>query len=110
MTTLCRGHVGKISAAPWGIESTTNFYAESCAIAAANGFPTKESAQKRSLEMLTNVKSTFAASMLRDLTQGNMTEHEHILGQMIQRGVTKGIACPLLKLAHTHLVVEQSKD
>ena len=110
MTTLCRGHVGKISAAPWGIESTTNFYAESCAIAAANGFPTKESAQKRSLEMLTNVKSTFAASMLRDLTQGNMTEHEHILGQMIQRGVAKGVACPLLKLAHTHLVVEQSKN
>lgn len=109
MTTLCRGHVGKISAAPWGIESTTNFYAESCAIAAANGFPTKESAQKRSLDMLTNVKSSFAASMLRDLTQGNMTEHEHILGQMIQRGVSKGVTCPLLKLAHTHLVVEQDK-
>lgn len=109
MTTLCRGHVGKISAAPWGIESTTIFYAESCAIAAANGFPTKESAQKRSLDMLTNVKSSFAASMLRDLTQGNMTEHEHILGQMIQRGVSKGVTCPLLKLAHTHLVVEQDK-
>ena len=109
MTTLCRGHVGKISAAPWGIESTTSFYAESCAIAAANGFPTKDTAQKRSLDMLTNVKSSFAASMLRDLTQGNMTEHEHILGQMIQRGVGKGVACPLLKLAHTHLVVEQDK-
>ena len=110
MTTLCRGHVGKISAAPWGIESTTSLYAESCAIAAANGFPTKESAQKRSLDMLTNVKSSFAASMLRDLTQGNMTEHEHILGQLIQRGVNKGVACPLLKLAHTHLVVEQDKS
>ena len=57
--------------------------------------------------MLTNVKSSFAASMLRDLTQGNMTEHDHILGQMIQRGVEKGVACPLLKIAHTHLVVEQ---
>lgn len=110
MTTLCRGHVGKISAAPWGIESTTNFYAESCAIAAANGFPTKESGQKRSLDMLTNLKSTFAASMLRDLTQGNLTEHEHILGQMIARGVAKGVACPLLKIAHTHLVVEQDKN
>lgn len=110
MTTLCRGHVGKISAAPWGVETTTSFYAESCAIAAANGFPTKDTAQKRSLEMLTNVKSSFAASMLRDLTQGNMTEHEHILGQMIQRGVSKGVSCPLLKLAHTHLVVEQDKS
>ena len=110
MTTLCRGHVGKISAAPWGVETTTSFYAESCAIAAANGVPTKDAAQKRSLDMLTNVKSSFAASMLRDLTQGNMTEHEHILGQMIQRGVSKGVSCPLLKLAHTHLVVEQDKS
>jgi 2-dehydropantoate 2-reductase len=110
MTTLCRGHVGKISAAPWGIECTTALYAESCAIATENGFPTKESAQKRSLDMLTNIKSSFAASMLRDLTQGNMTEHEHILGQLIQRGVNKGIACPLLKIAHTHLVVEQDKS
>ena len=110
MTPLCRGHVGKISAAPWGVETTTSFYAESCAIAAANGFPTKDAAQKRSLDMLTNVKSSFAASMLRDLTQGNMTEHEHILGQMIQRGVSKGVSCPLLKLAHTHLVVEQDKS
>ena len=107
MTTLCRGHVGKISAAKWGIESTTNFYAESCAIAAANGFPITEIEKKRSLEMLTNVKSSFAASMLRDLTQGNMTEHDHILGKMIQRGVEQGVACPLLKIAHTHLVVEQ---
>jgi 2-dehydropantoate 2-reductase len=107
MTTLCRGHSGKISAAKWGIESTTRFYAESCAIAAANGFPIALAAQKRSLEMLTNVQSSFAASMLRDLAQGNMTEHDHILGQMIQRGVDKGIDCPLLKIAHTHLVVEQ---
>ena len=59
--------------------------------------------------MLTNLKSSFAASMLRDLTQGNMTEHEHILGQLIKRGIDKGVACPLLKVAHTHLVVEQAK-
>lgn len=110
MTTLCRGHVGKIAAAPWGIETMTSFYAETCAIAAANGFPTKESAQKRSLDLLTKVGSSFAASMMRDLTQGNMTEHEHILGEMIKRGVQKGIACPLLKAAHTHMVVEQNQD
>jgi len=36
-----------------------------------------------------------------------MTEHDHILGKMIQRGVEQGVACPLLKIAHTHLVVEQ---
>jgi ketopantoate reductase len=47
--------------------------------------------------------------MLRDLTQGHQTEHEHILGAMIDAGVQKGVACPLLKAAHTHMVVEQNK-
>lgn len=109
MTTLCRGHVGKIADAPWGKETMTSFYAESCAIALANGFPTKESAQQKALAMLTKSGSSFAASMLRDLTQGNQTEHEHILGAMIDAGVQKGVACPLLKAAHTHMVVEQNK-
>jgi len=110
MTTLCRGHVGKIADAPWGKETMTSFYAESCAIALANGFPTKESAQQKALAMLTKSGSSFAASMLRDLTQGNQTEHEHILGAMIEAGVRKSVACPLLKAAHTHMVVEQNKS
>jgi len=110
MTTLCRGHVGKIADAPWGKETMTGFYAESCAIALANGFPTKESAQQKALAMLTKPGSSFAASMLRDLTQGNQTEHEHILGAMIEYGVHKDVACPLLKAAHTHMVVEQNKS
>lgn len=109
MTTLCRGHVGKIADAPWGKETMTHFYAESCAIALANGFPTKESAQQKALAMLTKSGSSFAASMLRDLTQEHQTEHEHILGAMINYGVQKGVACPLLKAAHTHMVVEQNK-
>ncbi len=109
MTTLCRGHVGKIADAPWGKETMTSFYAESCAIAQANGFPTKESAQQKALAMLTKSGSSFAASMLRDLTQGYQTEHEHILGAMIDYGVKKGVPCPLLKAAHTHMVVEQNK-
>jgi 2-dehydropantoate 2-reductase len=110
MTTLCRGPVGKIADAPWGKETMTSFYAESCAIAAANGYPTKESAQQKALAMLTKSGSSFAASMLRDLTQGNQTEHEHILGAMIDYGVQKNVPCPLLKAAHTHMVVEQNKD
>ena len=59
--------------------------------------------------MLTKSGSSFAASMLRDLTQGYQTEHEHILGAMIDYGVKKGVPCPLLKAAHTHMVVEQNK-
>jgi len=107
ITTLCRDHVGKICATKWGIESATSMFNESCAIAKANGFSISEAAQKLSLEMLANVHSSHAASMLRDLTQGNKTEHDHVLGQLIERGVTHGVPCSLLKIAHTHLAVEQ---
>lgn len=107
ITTLCRDHIGKICATKWGIESATSMFNESCAIAKANGFSISEAAQKLSLEMLANVHSSHAASMLRDLTQGNKTEHDHVLGQLIERGVTHGVPCSLLKIAHTHLAVEQ---
>ncbi len=108
MTTLCRGTVGDIVAAPWGTEIMRKFFGECCAIAQAQGFPMKESARTRSLDQLTKQGSTFTASMLRDLRSGKMTEHSHILGEMVQRGVDKDIACDLLKAAHTHLVVEHS--
>jgi hypothetical protein len=29
---------------------------------------------------------------------------------MIEAGVQKAVACPLLKAAHTHMVVEQNKS
>jgi 2-dehydropantoate 2-reductase len=63
MTTLCRGPVGKIADAPWGKETMASFYAETCAIAMANGFPTKESAQQKALAMLTKSGSGFAATV-----------------------------------------------
>lgn len=108
MTTLFRGSVGEIVAAPWGAEMMTKCFAESCSIAQAHGFPMRDSAKGKSLETLTKAGSGFTASMLRDLRNGNMTEHDHILGGMVERAVEKGLSCDLLKAAHTQLFVAQS--
>jgi len=108
MTTLFRGAVGDIVAAPWGAEMMTKCFGETCAIAQAHGFPMRESARERSVGLLTKPGSGFTASMLRDLRNGNMTEHDHILGAMVNKGIEKGVPCDLLKAAHTQLFVAQA--
>ena len=109
MTTLFGGTVGEIVAAPWGAEMMTKAFAECCAIAQAHGFPMREGARERSAGLLTKPGSGFAASMLRDMRAGNRTEHDHILGDMIAHGMERTVPCDLLKAAHTHLFVEQTR-
>lgn len=105
MTTLCQGSVGQIVATPYGQELSLEMYAECCAIAQANGFSIAEQARKKAIELLTQVGSPFTASMLRDLIAKQKTEHEHILGQMIQKGMNIKVSCPLVKMAYTHMAV-----
>jgi 2-dehydropantoate 2-reductase len=47
--------------------------------------------------------------MLRDLMDGQPTEHDHILGAMIRRG--QGLACPtpLLEVAFTNLAIQAGR-
>jgi len=105
MTTLCQGSVGQIVATPYGQELALEMYAECCAIAQATGFSIAEQARKKATELLTQAGSAFTASMLRDLLAKQNTEHEHILGQMIKKGLTQNISCLLLKMAYTHMAM-----
>ena len=41
--------------------------------------------------------------MLRDIERGSITEGEHILGDMVNRARSFGIAAPILNLARTHV-------
>ncbi|MFZ4379166.1 MAG: ketopantoate reductase family protein [Polynucleobacter sp.] len=106
MTTLCRGSVGSIEATPYGKEMSQRMYAECCSVAASLGCRISDEAQKTAIDLLTKENSPFTASMLRDLLANKTTEHEHILGDLIQQGTNGGIDCPLLKIAHTHMAVE----
>jgi 2-dehydropantoate 2-reductase len=44
--------------------------------------------------------------MLRDLLDGQRTEHDHILGAMIRKGHRLACPTPLLEVAHTHLAIQ----
>ncbi len=109
MTTLCRGSVGEIVATPHGKAITIQMYEECCQVAKASGHPIGKDASVKALEMLTASGSTFTASMLRDLLEGQRTEHDHILGAMIDTGQRMGSPTPLMQLAHTHMVVEAAR-
>lgn len=105
MTTLCQGTVGEIVATPWGADLARRMFAECCGIAARCGHGVDPAARDKALDMLTRPGSAFTASMLRDMRAGQRTEHEHILGEMVRRGIERGVACDLVAMAHTHMAV-----
>lgn len=109
MTTLCRGSVGEIIATPHGEGIMVQMYEECCHVAKASGHPISPEASARALEILTASGSSFTASMLRDLQDGQRTEHDHILGAMVCSGQSVGCATPLMRLAHTHMAVQAAR-
>ena len=106
MTTICRGSIGEIAATPYGKDLCRQMFAESCAIAAGEGYVITEKTQLSSLDILTKEGSPFTASMLRDLLAHKKNEYQHILGDIVDRASEHSIECPLLKIAYTHMAVE----
>ncbi len=110
MTTLCQGTVGDIVDTPYGTDLTRKVYGECCAIADRCAYPIGQQARDKALAMLTASGSAFTASMLRDMKAGQRTEHEHILGEMVRRGIEHKVACDLLAMAYTHMAVSAGQS
>ena len=66
-------------------------------------------ASVKAIDMLTASGSSFTASMLRDLLDGQLTEHDHILGAMIRKGHSLACQTPLLEVAHTNMVIQSMR-
>ena len=103
ITTLTQGSIGQVVNTTHGESLLRRVYAEGLAVALRSGALISESAQARALHRLTEHGSTMTASMLRDLQQGLRTEHDHVLGDLVQRAQRHGIDTPLLAMAHCHL-------
>ncbi|MEF2976309.1 ketopantoate reductase family protein [Subtercola sp. YIM 133946] len=110
LTTLLRGTVGPIVAAPGGTETALAIVDETFAVAAAAGFPPRAEARDRVVSTLTEPGSGFSTSLYRDLVQGRAVEADQIVGDLVDRGRAAGLAVPLLTLAYTSLCVfEESR-
>jgi len=51
----------------------------------------------------TETGSNATASMFRDIQGGGMIEGEHIVGDLVRRARSLGVATPLLRVANVHL-------
>lgn len=108
-TCLMRGSVGQICSTTDGAEFLRDLLRESQQVAAASGYPVRPAADAAVLKVLTDPAQPMTASMFRDLSQGLRVEADHIVGDMVQRGRTLGVATPLLRLAFSHLQVYQAR-
>ncbi|MBK8338120.1 MAG: ketopantoate reductase family protein [Sterolibacteriaceae bacterium] len=105
MTTLMRGSVGDIVAAPGGAALAERMLAECESAAAAAGKPSRPKVAASTLKTLTQPGSPLTASMLRDLESGGRIESAHIVGDMLARVRAAGHDASLLDAAWVHLQV-----
>lgn len=109
MTCLMRAPVGAIVATAEGVALMGEFVAECTAVATAAGHVPRAAFLARTQGLLTERGSTFTASMLRDIERGGPTEGDHILGDLLRRARTLGVATPLLRAAACHVEAYEAR-
>ena len=108
ITCLLRATVGDIAAV--GAADLAASMLDECATIATNeGFPPSESSLDRTRAMVTSAGSGLTASMLRDMERGAPIEADHIIGDLLRRGETRGGTFPLLRIAHAHLKAYEAR-
>ncbi len=107
-TCLMRASVGVVVAGEGGTDFMRALYQECVAVAAAAGQPVPQDKQNFALDTLTQAASPVKASMLRDLEAGLRVEAAHIVGDMLHRARSSGIAASLLAAAWCHLQAYES--
>jgi 2-dehydropantoate 2-reductase len=108
LTCLMRASVGEI-VRNGGAGTARAMLDEACAVAAASGHAPRPKFLEATTQRLTDAGSPVQASMLRDLERGGSTEGAHILGDMVARGRTLGVATPLIEAAACHVAVYEAK-
>ncbi|MHB1587917.1 MAG: 2-dehydropantoate 2-reductase [Acidiferrobacteraceae bacterium] len=102
-TCTMRASVGTILATNAGAEFISGLLEEAINVASSHQRSPKPDTLNAYRAQLRDPGSTLTSSMLRDVERGGQTEADHVLGDMISRGVAKGLKSPLLKLAYSHL-------
>lgn len=102
-TCTMRASIGNILATTAGPEFINGLLEESTNVASAHQRSPNPVKLNEYRAQLSEPDSTLTSSMLRDVERGGQTEADHVLGDMIRRGVMKGLKTPLLKLAYSHL-------
>lgn len=103
ITCAMRQDIGTILETKAGGGLIEALYSECLDIAKAEGFSVRPEAEAFYRTVLFKRGSKSTASMLRDIVAGNRTEHEHVLGDLLERAGRHGIEAPVLTLCATHV-------
>jgi 2-dehydropantoate 2-reductase len=109
VTCLMRGNTGEIEAAHGGRDFLTRFLGEVVSVIQGVGTPLGESFIATTAAVLLTPGAPTTSSLYRDLQDGNPVEADHILGDLLQRGVKAGLRTPLISAAYAHLCVYQNR-
>lgn len=101
-TVLMRANVGEIARAPGGVDLMLRALQRNMQIAAAHGFPVRESFEAEYTKTFSDPKSAYATSMLRDLESGGRIESDHILGFLLAAARRAGVPDALHEAAYIH--------
>jgi 2-dehydropantoate 2-reductase len=105
---LLRGSIGDIAAAPGGADLAHELLEECSAVATACGHKPSADFLSRISASMTALGSSLTSSMYRDMRKGAPVEVDQILGDLLERGATRGVATPLLKAAFVNLRIYQA--
>lgn len=109
MTCLMRGSVGDIAAAAGGPDFVNAFFDEVVAVVRAVGEAPSPEFLTHARGQVTAAGSPLTASMFRDLQAGGPIEADQILGDLVARARSVGLAVPLVSAAYTQLSVYQNR-
>lgn len=109
ITCLMRAPIGDIVAAPGGTQAALGLLEDCRKVAAACGHAPSDTSLQRSCSVLTEAGSALSASMMRDLEQGGQIEADHIIGDMLERGESKGLDLPMLRVTYAHLKAYEAR-
>lgn len=110
MTGSLRGAVCDILETDEGADLMLEAIEECRLVARAAGREPGGSAMDNIRTYLTTRGSKFAASMLRDLEGGFRVEADHVIGDMIARAHSAGVAVPVLRQAYVHMQAYEQRQ
>ena len=109
ITCLMRGSVGEIAAAAGGPDFVARFFDEVVTVVRAVGVAPSPEFLVHARGQVTAPGSPLTASMFRDLQAGGPIEADQILGDLVARARSVGLAVPLVSAAYTQLSVYQNR-
>jgi 2-dehydropantoate 2-reductase len=109
-TCLMRSNIGDLCASPGGTDFILGLLEDCRSIAAAEGYAVRDAQLNRTRKTLTAGASTLTASMLRDIERNAPIEADHIVGDLLRRGVTASLGkFSHLNVAYTHLKAYEAR-